>query len=101
MVDPVGDVEGFAVSGNGVLVIRGIKYSYAIEGADDDALTAKMKGGSNFGVLIPKRDKEKVNLEGSLEVEGDNGLAYSLGGGYLIRSKVNNYYLKLKMGFKF
>lgn len=79
----------------------GIKYSYAIEGADDDALTAKMKGGSNFGVLIPKRDKERVNLEGALEVEEDNGLAYSLGGGYLIRSKVNNYYLKLKMGFKF
>lgn len=79
----------------------GASYLYALDGADKDYLTGRMDGGSDFDILIPKRDKDMAKIGVSFEGEQENGFIYNIGGGYITGSDLDEYYVGTGIGFKF
>ncbi|UUV17045.1 autotransporter outer membrane beta-barrel domain-containing protein [Fusobacteria bacterium ZRK30] len=79
----------------------GVSYVYALDGSDNDYVTGRFQGGSDFDILVPEREKGTIKIKGSFDVEHNNGVIYSVGGGYLPSENRDEYYMSLGMGFKF
>jgi len=97
-IDMVKEIEFYQGSAN---IKGGISYVRALTGADKSTLTGNMKGGSDFDILIPKRDKDLMKISTSFEVEQDSGFVYDIGGGYLTGSETEDYYVRGGIGYKF
>jgi len=79
----------------------GISYIRALSGANRSSLKGNMKGGSDFDILIPEKDKVLIKIGASFEVEQDSGFIYDAGVGFLRGSDTDDYYLSGGIGYKF
>ncbi len=79
----------------------GVSYLYSLEGHEKDYVTGRMKGGSDFDILIPEQDKDRVKIKASYDVEQESGLIYNIGGGYIPGTESDQYYVSVGIGFKF
>ena len=60
----------------------GVSYDRILNGYDDEYITGKFKGGSNFDILTVNRDKHTVSINGRYEVELENGIIFDISGEY-------------------
>ncbi len=79
----------------------GVSYLYSLEGHEADYVTGRMKGGSDFDILIPEQDQDRIGVKVAYDVEHENGLIYNLGGGYVTGSDTDQYYGSVGIGYKF
>ncbi len=79
----------------------GVSYLYSLKGHEADYVIGKMKGGSDFDILMPEQDKDRVKVKASYDVEYENGVVSNVGGGYIPGNDTDQYYVGIGIGFKF
>ncbi|MGL5624843.1 autotransporter domain-containing protein, partial [Cetobacterium sp.] len=73
--------ELFYGEGKGSVKI-GVSYKRLFNGSDDEYLTARMRDGSDFDLLIPNKVKNNYSVEVGYEYENQRGVLFNLNGSY-------------------
>ena len=68
----------------------GVDYTHLFKGYEDDYLTANMKNGSDFDILVPNRLKNKYSVGLGYEYENEKGILFNLNGRYSFEASENN-----------
>ena len=76
-------------SGKSALKV-GVAYKRILSGYEDDYLTANMKNGSDFDLLVPDKVKNNYIVGVGYEYESQKGILFNVNGSYSFDVKENN-----------
>ncbi len=77
------DLKKELFHGEGKSSVRvGVSYKRLLNGSDDEYLTARMRDGSDFDLLIPNKVKNNYSVEVGYEYESQRGILFNLNGSY-------------------
>lgn len=77
------DLKKELFHGEGKSSVRvGVSYKRLLNGSDDEYLTARMRDGSDFDLLIPNKVKNSYSVEVGYEYESQRGILFNLNGSY-------------------
>ena len=60
----------------------GSYYEKMIDGDENEKITGRFDGGSDFNILVAGKNKDRVGLRAKYEVELENGISFDLKGDY-------------------
>lgn len=77
------DLKKELFHGEGKSSVRvGVSYKRLLNESDDEYLTARMRDGSDFDLLIPNKVKNSYSVEVGYEYESQRGILFNLNGSY-------------------
>ncbi len=60
----------------------GVSYERMLSGYDEEYITGRIKGGTNFDILVPEKEKDIFSLNAKYELETEKGFIFDVKGSY-------------------
>ena len=89
----------------------GVSYTKILDGADEEHITGRFKGGSDFDILVAHKNEHSIGLNAKYALELENGVIFDVKGTYSVERDSHNNSGKNKtkgewiagagMGYKF
>ena len=68
----------------------GISYTKILDGADEEYITGRFKGGSDFDILVAHKNEHSIGLNVKYALELENGVLFDVKGTYSIERDSHN-----------
>ena len=68
----------------------GISYTKILDGADEEHITGRFKGGSDFDILVAHKNEHSIGLNAKYALELENGIIFDVKGTYSVERDSNN-----------
>ncbi|BBA52269.1 autotransporter [Fusobacterium varium] len=76
----------------------GASYTKILDGADEEYITGRFKGGSDFDILVAHKNEHSLGLNAKYALELENGILFDVKGSYAIERDSHNQSGKNKTG---
>lgn len=70
-------------------LIAGVSYERILSGEDEKYITGRFKGGTDFDILVPEKEKDNFALNVKYEVETEKGILFDVKGSYKFENDNN------------
>ena len=83
--------------------ITGISYERMFSGYDEEYITGRIKGGTDFDILVPEKEKDIFSLNAKYELETEKGFIFDVKGSYRFEhdSNKDEWIFGTGIGYKF
>ncbi|MHD0319495.1 autotransporter domain-containing protein [Fusobacterium sp. THCT1E2] len=68
----------------------GVSYTKILDGADEEYITGRFKGGSDFDILVAHKNEHSLGLNAKYALELENGVLFDVKGSYAVERDSNN-----------
>ncbi|MCF2674109.1 autotransporter outer membrane beta-barrel domain-containing protein [Fusobacterium varium] len=68
----------------------GVVYTRLLTGADEENITGRFKGGSDFDILVAHKNKHSIGLNAKYALELESGILFDVKGSYLFERDSHN-----------
>ncbi|WP_280729197.1 autotransporter outer membrane beta-barrel domain-containing protein [Fusobacterium sp. PH5-7] len=68
----------------------GVSYTKILDGADEEHITGRFKGGSDFDILVAHKNEHSIGLNAKYALELENGAIFDVKGTYSIERDSHN-----------
>ena len=68
----------------------GVGYTRLLTGADEENITGRFKGGSDFDILVPHKNEHSIGLNAKYAIELENGVLFDVKGSYNVERDSHN-----------
>ncbi|WP_390492035.1 autotransporter family protein [Fusobacterium ulcerans] len=68
----------------------GVSYTKILDGADEEYITGRFKGGSDFDILVAHKNEHSIGLNAKYALELENGVLFDVKGTYSIERDSHN-----------
>ena len=68
----------------------GVSYTKILDGADEEYITGRFKGGSDFDILVAHKNEHNIGLNAKYALELENGVLFDVKGTYSIERDSHN-----------
>ena len=68
----------------------GVSYTKILDGADEEHITGRFKGGSDFDILVAHKNEHSIGLNAKYALELENGVIFDVKGTYSVERDSNN-----------
>ncbi|MDH6459156.1 hypothetical protein M2102_002806 [Fusobacterium sp. PH5-7] len=68
----------------------GVSYTKILDGADEEHITGRFKGGSDFDILVAHKNEHSVGLNAKYALELENGVLFDVKGTYSVERDSHN-----------
>ena len=68
----------------------GVSYTKIIDGADEEHITGRFKGGSDFDILVAHKNEHSIGLNAKYALELENGVIFDVKGTYSVERDSHN-----------
>ena len=68
----------------------GINYTKILDGADEEHITGRFKGGSDFDILVAHKNEHSIGLNAKYALELENGVLFDVKGTYSVERDSHN-----------
>ena len=68
----------------------GVSYTKILNGADEEYITGRFKGGSDFDILVAHKNEHSIGLNAKYALELENGVLFEVKGTYSIERDSHN-----------
>ncbi len=81
----------------------GVSYERMLSGYDEEYITGRMKGGTDFDILVPEKEKDIFSLNAKYELETEKGFIFDVKGSYRFEHDTNKdeWIVGTGIGYKF
>ena len=68
----------------------GVSYTRILDGADEEFITGRFKGGSDFDILVAHKNEHSIGLNAKYALELENGVLFDVKGTYAVERDSHN-----------
>ena len=68
----------------------GVSYTKILDGADEEHITGRFKGGSDFDILVAHKNEHSIGLNAKYALELENGVLFDVKGTYSVERDSHN-----------
>ena len=68
----------------------GVSYTKILDGADEEHITGRFKGGSDFDILVAHKNEHSIGLNAKYVLELENGVLFDVKGTYSVERDSHN-----------
>ena len=68
----------------------GVSYTRLLTGADEENITGRFKGGSDFDILVAHKNEHSIGLNAKYTLELENGILFDVKGSYNVERDSHN-----------
>ena len=68
----------------------GINYTKILDGADEEHITGRFKGGTDFDILVAHKNEHSIGLNAKYTLELENGIIFDVKGTYSVERDSHN-----------
>ena len=68
----------------------GVSYTKILDGAEEEYITGRFKGGSDFNILVAHKNEHSIGLNAKYALELENGVLFDVKGTYSIERDSHN-----------
>ena len=68
----------------------GVSYTKILDGADEEYITGRFKGGSDFDILVAHKNEHSIGLNAKYVLELENGVIFDVKGSYSVERDSHN-----------
>ena len=68
----------------------GVSYTRLLNGADEEYITGRFKGGKDFDILVAHKNEHSIGLNAKYALELENGVLFDVKGTYAVERDSNN-----------
>ncbi|BBA51718.1 autotransporter [Fusobacterium varium] len=68
----------------------GVSYTRLLNGADEEYITGRFKGGSGFDILVAHKNEHSLGLNAKYTLELENGILFDVKGSYAVERDSHN-----------
>ena len=68
----------------------GVSYTKILDGADEEHITGRFKGGSDFDILVAHKNEHSVGVNAKYALELENGVIFDVKGSYSVERDSHN-----------
>ncbi|WP_363149960.1 autotransporter outer membrane beta-barrel domain-containing protein [uncultured Fusobacterium sp.] len=68
----------------------GVSYTRILDGADEEHITGRLKGGSDFDILVAHKNEHSLGLNAKYTLELENGILFDVKGSYAVERDSHN-----------
>ncbi len=68
----------------------GVSYTKILDGADEEHITGRFKGGSDFDILVAHKNEHSIGLNVKYALELENGVLFDVKGTYAVERDSHN-----------
>ena len=68
----------------------GVSYTKILDGADEEHITGRFKGGSDFDILVAHKNEHSIGLNAKYALELENGVIFDVKGTYSVERDSHN-----------
>ena len=68
----------------------GVSYTRLLNGADEENITGRFKGGSDFDILVAHKNEHNIGLNAKYALELENGILFDVKGSYSVERDSHN-----------
>ncbi|MCF2674225.1 autotransporter outer membrane beta-barrel domain-containing protein, partial [Fusobacterium varium] len=68
----------------------GVSYTRLLNGADEENITGRFKGGSDFDILVAHKNEHSIGLNAKYALELENGILFDVKGSYSFERDSHN-----------
>ena len=68
----------------------GVSYTKMLDGADEEHITGRFKGGSDFDILVAHKNEHSIGLNAKYALELENGVIFDVKGTYSVERDSHN-----------
>ena len=68
----------------------GVSYTKILDGAEEEYITGRFKGGSNFDILVAHKNEHSIGLNAKYALELENGVIFDVKGTYSVERDSHN-----------
>ena len=68
----------------------GVSYTKILDGADEEHITGRFKGGSDFDILVAHKNEHSIGLNAKYALELENGVIFDVKGSYSVERDSHN-----------
>ena len=68
----------------------GVSYTRILDGADEEYITGRFKGGSDFDILVAHKNEHSIGLNAKYTLELENGILFDVKGTYSVERDSHN-----------
>ncbi|MEJ6467165.1 autotransporter outer membrane beta-barrel domain-containing protein [Fusobacterium ulcerans] len=68
----------------------GVSYTKILDGADEEYITGRFKGGSDFDILVAHKNEHSIGLNAKYALELENGILFDVKGTYSVERDSHN-----------
>ena len=68
----------------------GVSYTKILDGADEEHITGRFKGGSDFDILVAHKNEQSIGLNAKYALELENGVVFDVKGNYSVEEDSHN-----------
>ena len=68
----------------------GVSYTRLLNGADEENITGRFKGGSDFDILVAHKNEHSIGLNAKYALELENGILFDVKGSYNVERESHN-----------
>ena len=68
----------------------GVSYTKILDGADEEHITGRFKGGSDFDILVAHKNEHSIGLNAKYALEVENGVIFDVKGSYSVERDSHN-----------
>ncbi|MDH6457534.1 hypothetical protein M2102_001162 [Fusobacterium sp. PH5-7] len=68
----------------------GVSYTKILDGAEEEYITGRFKGGSNFDILVAHKNEHSIGLNAKYDLELENGVLFDVKGTYSVERDSHN-----------
>ena len=68
----------------------GVSYTKILDGADEEHITGRFKGGSDFDILVAHKNEQSIGLNAKYALELENGVVFDVKGSYSVEEDSHN-----------
>ena len=68
----------------------GVSYTRILNGAEKEHITGRFKGGSDFDILVARKNEQSIGLNAKYALELENGILFDVKGTYAVERDSHN-----------
>ena len=68
----------------------GVSYTKILDGADEEHITGRFKGGSDFDILVAHKNEHSIGVNAKYALELENGVIFDVKGSYSVERDSHN-----------
>ena len=68
----------------------GVSYTKILDGADEEVITGRFKGGSDFDILVAHKNEHSIGVNAKYALELENGVLFDVKGTYIVERDSHN-----------
>ena len=68
----------------------GVSYTKILDGADEEHITGRFKGGSDFDILVAHKNEHSIGVNAKYALELENGVLFDVKGTYIVERDSHN-----------